>query len=58
MELALGVEDAERNDAMEVCVWIEELSEGLRRDDHARHRPLDRGELRREELACRGVCDS
>ena len=39
-----------RPSSEKVCVWIEEISEGLRCDDHARHRPFDRRELRGEEL--------
>jgi len=57
VERALGVEDAKRGDGVEVGVWIEEISEGLRCDDHARYRAFDRGELRGEELACGGIGD-
>ena len=57
VERALGVEDAKRGDGVEVGVWIEEISEGLRCDDHARYRAFDRGELRGEELARGGIGD-
>ena len=42
---------------MEVRVRVEEISEGLRCDDHGGYGIVECGKVFPEELACRSVCD-
>ncbi len=57
VEGALPVEDAEGGDRVQMGVGIQERTETLRGDDHGRDRLFAGRKVRREKLACGGVCD-